>query len=63
MSSVALSYPLGGQRPSSTQEAKEAAKLARQFGFGQRSEWRLETVSNVSEGLRVMLADCGNCWN
>jgi hypothetical protein len=63
MSSIALSYPLIGQRPSTTQEAKEAAKLARELGFGQQVELRVETVSNVLDGLQVMLADCGRCWN
>lgn len=63
MSSIALSYPLVGQRLSTAQEAKEAAKLARELGFGQQVELRIETVSNVVDGLRVMLADCGRCWN
>ena len=63
MSSIPLSYPLAVQRPAFAQETQEAVKLARELGFGQQAELRIETVSNVIDGLRISLADCGKCWS
>lgn len=62
MSSIVLSYPQVGQQPLSAQKAQEAANLARELGFGQQTELRIEAVSDVIEGLRVMLVNCDKCW-
>ena len=61
MSFATLSYPLVEQRPSSAQKAKEAVKLARELGFGQKAG-HVQTALKTIDGLRVTLCGNSKCW-
>ena len=63
MSSIALSYSQVEQRPSFTQEVKEAVKLAREQGFGQQTGQNILIALNLVDSFRVLLCGEKNCWS
>lgn len=62
MSSVILSYPLAERRTSSAQKVKDAVKLARDLGLGQKNS-HIQTVLETGDELRILLCNNDKCWN
>jgi len=48
-------------QPDLAQKTREAVQLALEQGFGQ--EVFRPLTARAEEKLRILLADCGKCWN
>ena len=61
MTTLTIPQSVGRMQPDRAQKTREAVQLALEQGFGQ--EVFRPLTARAEEKLRILLADCGKCWN
>ncbi len=61
MTTLTIPQPVGRMQPDLAKKTREAVQFALEQGFGQ--EVARPLTAQAEEKLRILLTNCGKCWN